>query len=553
MKKIVKKLLVSSSLLILAFVMSVCAFGDSVDLALTVGRGTAISSNGLSAKLEPISDGSDIKDMFSVPVVVNESTYVPFRYVFEKIGLVVDYDATTKITSLKKQNGKIPVYGIESTAVNCLTVEFDGDSVVYYHDNGKTTKEPSSIYKYLGMTYIPARYLERFGALIKWDAANSVVYISYEESEGFRKKFERIYNLSDAKEKQSATDSHFEKIVTTSALKQKLDSYLSSGTDSFNNQNGGLALQYNGKNYYPNINIEKDGWFNKIGDTNSRQLCYAETENEKMIYYVDRANQQLRRFKLETEDIVKDRHVKLPSYLDGKKITHLTSYDGNIFYVAYDNANDGGHIYMSRIGNEEKSTVKITKDKAWNYYISPTYKLYFMNFSEGYRLTSIDLRALENTGVFVDKPTEGVLSYIVNATPMQSFAFDCSNATDYYYVDIVNGDLIKSSRNHNTGIEVLKTGNEYNLKNFLNVGHFGGKKSVIYVEYANGKSLNFDKCKIVQYGLDDKSTTVLYDSDFAINGLCVLGGKIYFTDMNYSALYMLEYSGSEIKVSKVGQ
>ena len=530
----------------LAFLMIVTSFAfaaSAVDIALVVGRGNAVTSNGLTAKLEPLSSGLEIKDMFSVPVVVNESTYIPFRFVFEKMGITVEYDASSKITALEKKNGVIPVYGIGSEQVKCARIEFQDSKVTFYHADGKVTSETADIYKYLGMTYIPARFLERFGALIKWDAKNSVVYISYEETESFAKKFGNIYNISDASQKQSAIDSHFEKMLNVSSLKDTLEVYLNSNTDSFNNLNGGLVVPYNGKNYYPNINIQKDGWFNKVGE-NARQLCYATSGDEKFIYYVDRNNQQLRRLKLETDDIVKDRLVKLPAELSGKKITHITSYDGNLFYVAYDNANDGGHIYMSKIGNEEKSTVKITKDKAWTYYVSPTYKLYFMNFNEGYRLCSIDLRTLENTGVFVNTPWDGVYSSIVNFTPMQSFAFDCSNATDYYYVDVLNGDLIKSSRNHNTGVEVLKKGNEYALRNFLNVASFGGKKSVIYVEYTYGKSLSFDKCRIVQYGLDDKSTTILYDSDFAINGLCVYGGKVYFTDMNYSALYMLEYSGS---------
>ena len=538
-------------LLSVALSMCICA-ANAFDAALCVGRGNAVVTNGLAVKLEPLSSGTEIKDMFSVPVVVNESTYIPFRFVFEKMGITVSYDVASKGITLTKQNSKIPVYGVSGRTVDCNKVEIKDTTVIFYHSDGNVTTENADVYKYLGMTYIPARFLERFGALIKWDAKTSVVYISYEDTEGFSKKFDRIYYMTDAKQKAEAVDFHFEKIVTSSSLKTELDKYLSNNNISFNSQNGGLVELYNGKNYYPNLGIEKDGWYNKVGD-NARQLCYATDGVNKYMYYVDRNTQKLRRINLETTSSEKDVEVKLPGELSGKKITHITCCDGNLFYVAYDYSGDGGHIYMSKIGSEEKSTVKVTKDKAWTYYISPTYKLYYHSFGEGYRLTSIDLRALENTGVFVDNPNEGVYGYIVNFTPMQNFAFDCDNATDYYYTDINNGDLIKSSRNHNTGVEILKKGNETVLRHFLNVATFGSKKSVLYVEYPNGRSLAFEKCRIVQYCLDDKTTNVLYDSNFAINGLCVYGGKIFFTDMEYSALYMLEYSGSELKVSKVGR
>ena len=549
MKKMIRTLLLVAVVSCLLTVTALAVV--SVDMAVVVGRGNVVVSNGLSAKLEPLSDGTEMEDMFCVPVVINESTYVPLRFVLEKMGITVSYDSDTKTTVLTKDNSRLPVYFADGKLSKCISVVIDGQNVTFVHGDGHETTEAIDIYKHIGMTYIPVRYLERFGALIKWDSQNSIAYISYEDTDSFTKKYERIMGLTNAEERQYSIDEHFSNIINVSSLKTVLDSYLTESSECFNSQNGGLVQPYNGKNYYPNLNIEKDGWFGKVGD-NARQLCYATDGTNKYIYYVDREKQNLRRLKLETDDIVKDKPVKLPAALEGKMITHLTSYDGNLFFVAYDNAGEGGHVYMSRVGNEEMCTVKITQDKAWNYYVSPTYKLYFMNFNEGYRLTSIDMRSIDNINVFVNNPWSGVLSDIVNFTPMQSFAFDCQNATDYYYVDIVNGDLIKSSRNHDTGIEVLSAGKNGALRTFLNVGSVGGKKSVLYVEYPNGKNGVFDKCKIVQYDLVGKTAKVLHESSFAINGLCVYGGKIYFTDMNYSALYEVSLSGTEYKTAKIG-
>ncbi len=552
MKKNVKIFAIALIVSALACIMAFSAMAAvSADMALAVGRGMGGASNGLTTKLEPLSDGTEVADMFCVPVVINESTYVPFRFVFEKMGISVEYDHASKSTVLKKPGGRLPVYDLTGKSLSCMAVEISADTMTIIHGDGRRIPEKIDVYKYLGMTYIPARYLERFGALVKWDPQKSVVYISYEDTDTFDKKLYRIHSMTDAAQRQAAIDDHFAKVMSTAGFSAAVDSYLSSNAECFNNQNGGLVQPYNGKNYYPNLNIEKDGWYTQVGD-DARQLCYATDGVDKFIYYFDRDKQKLRRLKLDTEDIVKDKPVTLPAFLEGKIITHITSYDGNLFFVAYDNPAEGGHIYMSKVGSEEKSTVKITKDKAWNYYVSPTYKMYFVNFTEGYRLTSIDMRSMDNINVFVNNPYEGVLSDIVNFTPMQSFAFDSQNATDYYYIDIVSGSLIQSSRNHNTGVEVLRAGKPGVLRNFVNIGSIGGKKSVLYVEYTNGKNGNLNDCKIVQFDLTSKTANVLYESKKAIIGLCVYGGKIYFTDINYSALYELTSSGSSFKASKIG-
>lgn len=530
------------SLFVLSFAVSAANAGD---LAVAVGRGTVVSSDGLTASLEPLSSGTEIRDMFCVPVVYNESTYVPIRYVFEKMGITVSFDTETRTTILEKPKKTISVYGLEKKATQCTKIEICGNKVVFYPEESAAVTESIDIYNYLGMTYVPARYFEKFGVLIKWDAENSIVFMSYGDTVSAIKNFELVYFSETEAERQRTLDNYFNKVATSLIFKDTLEEYLNTNTESSNNQNGGYIQPFNGKNYFPNINIEKSGWFTKLGE-NARQACYATDGANNYMYYIERTNQTLRRYTIAAES--KDEAVKLPSVLNGKKITHITHYDGNIFYVAYDNANDGGHIYMSRVGNEEKSTVKITKDKAWNFYITPAYKLYFVNFGEGYRLTSIDLRSINNTQVFVDTPMEGVLSDIVNFTPMQTFAFNCQNATDYYYIDIVTGSLIKSSRNHNTGIEVLSPGKDGALRHFLNVANVGGKNSVIYVEYPNGKKGDFSKSQIVQYNLDAKTESVVYTADFTINGICIYGGKIYFTDTNYSALYQLENAGSSLKV-----
>jgi len=531
------------SLFVLSFAVSAANAGD---LAVAVGRGTVVSSNGLVATFEPLSDGEGVKDMFCVPVVVNESTYVPVRYIFEKMGVDVYFDAVTKNTTFERANRKpIMVYGLAKEATGCKKIELGTDTITFYPEKGVSVTEAVDVYNYLGMNYVPARYLERFGVLIKWDAANSVVYMGYGDTVSAIKNFELVYYADSEEEKQRALNNYFNKVTSAPTFKAAFDEYLSINADSSNNQNGGYIQPFNGKNYFPNINIEKSGWFTKLGQ-NSRQACHATDGAENYMYYVDRTTQGLRRYTVGAEN--KDEAVALPAVLKGKKITHLTYYDGNIFYVAYDNANEGGHIYMSRVGNEAASTVKITKDKAWNFYINPAYKLYFVNFGEGYRLTSIDLRSINNTQVFVDTPMEGVLSDIVNFTPMQTFSFDCQNATDYYYIDIVTGSLIKSSRNHNTGTEVLSQGKNGALRHFLNVATVGGKNSVVYVEYPNGKNGDLSKSNIMMYNIEAKTEVLLYSCDFTVNGICILGGEIYFTDTQYSALYKLENAGSNLKV-----
>ena len=104
----------------------------------------------------------------AAPYVENGTTMVPMRAIFEALGAVVDYDASTKSITAHKGNTVIELVTY-STAAKV---------------NGKTSALPIAVANKNGNTMIPLRFVsEALGAVVSFDNATKTVYINYDGSD----------------------------------------------------------------------------------------------------------------------------------------------------------------------------------------------------------------------------------------------------------------------------------------------------------------------------------------------------------------------------------
>ncbi|WP_433944051.1 stalk domain-containing protein [Paenibacillus sp. SN-8-1] len=107
-------------------------------------------------------DGSPIRFTAGAPFTQQGTTLVPFRTLFEKLGLKVDWDAKTQTVTGKK-NGLVIRLTIGS---NRATV------------NGVVKKLSISPVTVKGTTFIPLRFIgEASGADVEWDSDSNSIYI----------------------------------------------------------------------------------------------------------------------------------------------------------------------------------------------------------------------------------------------------------------------------------------------------------------------------------------------------------------------------------------
>ncbi len=96
-------------------------------------------------------------------IIVESTTLVPVRGVFEELGFEVGYDAETKTAVLS--NGK---YTVSMTA---------GDTVIYVNDETITPAVPQQIYE--GSFMLPLRTVaEAIGAEVDWDGETKTASVT---------------------------------------------------------------------------------------------------------------------------------------------------------------------------------------------------------------------------------------------------------------------------------------------------------------------------------------------------------------------------------------
>ena len=97
------------------------------------------------------------------PTVIQGTTMVPFRSVFEKLGANVQWDSNSKKVTAQKEDTKI-----------VLTI---GNKVGYV--NNTQVHLPVPAYVLNGNTMVPLRFIsETLGASVKWDSQNDTITIT---------------------------------------------------------------------------------------------------------------------------------------------------------------------------------------------------------------------------------------------------------------------------------------------------------------------------------------------------------------------------------------
>ncbi|MFD0692826.1 stalk domain-containing protein [Paenibacillus sp. GCM10027628] len=125
------------------------------------GKQVANRNFGLTSQVSVEIDGKNQK-FEQAPVIMNGSTMVPLRAIFEKLGATVEYEAATRTVTARKGS-------------TTLQLTLDWKTVIL---NGKAVQldEPAQLVN--GFTVAPARFVgETFGGHVTWDCTSRTVAI----------------------------------------------------------------------------------------------------------------------------------------------------------------------------------------------------------------------------------------------------------------------------------------------------------------------------------------------------------------------------------------
>ncbi|MCH5185685.1 MAG: hypothetical protein J1F64_06120 [Oscillospiraceae bacterium] len=127
--------------------------GDSDAVVLKIGSPNAINGDTVSV-IDP--DNTSV-----TPIIVNDRTLVPIRYISEAFGARVDWNAETRTADITKGNDKVSItVDADKFIVNGAEKELDSPAVIYE-----------------GRTMVPIRaVLEAFGKKLYWD--DGIIVIS---------------------------------------------------------------------------------------------------------------------------------------------------------------------------------------------------------------------------------------------------------------------------------------------------------------------------------------------------------------------------------------
>ena len=516
-------------------------------LVMGVGRPAAIVQTAAGVSMEAI----DHSNFFSAPVIDGGIAYVPLRYVMEKAGYIVEFESSTGTTVFKPGTGStFPVWigmtGRESrnTKLDATQVDFkDGVFTVSIQGSGdKRAIEASPTKNYFGRAYIPARELERFELLIHWDEFYNTVHIMRKTTTDFDHIYDQIIGERDAEKSIERTGIYFRRSIRADGqFAEAFDRYVSIGADFGNYANGSLALNIPEGLFLSTV---RDGRRNESSPvvTGSRYLNFTTANNQKYIYFVQNSDGQL--YKSEVTGslrIGEPSKVSLPQALSGKKISQLVINHDRLFFVAYDEAADGGHIYMARVGNEAETAVRVTRDRAWNIGVTPHNRLYYTNFERNYELYVINLTNVANLTAMYDNPQAGLAGTSRQSGNIQSFTISKRNPDTYYYSDSVTGAIMEgivdgTVRNR----QLVRPENNRTLFNSLNLYDAGRFNILYYIEYPNGRRNDFSEARIMAYDIGSNETREIHASDEKIMGLTIVDGTMYFTNGDYSKLFRID-------------
>lgn len=521
---------------------------SSMHMVLGVGRTSAVVRTGTNVKIETLGKSEEgLEAMYYMPLIDNGTTYVPLRYIMETAGLIVDWDDDEESVILKTRSGAFSVWVDDNAKgvkkISAKRVDYKNNTFTVITQNSNETPQIKSIVSktFFGRTYIPVRALERFEFVVHWNNEYQLVHIIKDSSRDFSNAFQDIINETNSTRKNAKTAEFYDGIRQSSAFSSALESYIYSGTDYNNNINNGLALKTSDGVFISTLSASSKKDVTAVA-SGARQLTYTTAGNKKWIYYINKSDKKLYKTEVKSGTELGERtKVRLPANLSGASVTQLIIAYDRIFFIAYDKPQNGGYVYMAMVGNEEKTVVKLTQDRAWNTFLSNDFQLYYTNFDDNCSLYAIDLKQANNlTNLYQNGRTSGISGLQKQRSGIQSIAYDKQHQSKCYYTDIASGSVcemtIDSAEAANHEI-ISKNGNS--LYNFLNLYSEKDDLILYYIEYPNGRINNFDNCKIMSYDINTKKTKTVYTSDKMIMQLTIIDRNLYCTDEKYAHLYKI--------------
>lgn len=550
-KKIISLMtaLLVSGVLILSLCINASAANVTLRLVMGLGRNSVIYQNGNTTEIQSLQKSTDDKSKVYSPLSMNNKTLVPIRYIFEKVGFSVDYDgAAGAIVLTTKTKGNFPVWVSDDVngakKIQCTKAELKDNLFTLYEKDKIVGKIKISGTENLnGSTYIPVRELEPFEFIIKWDSAHSIVQIySGGNNQDFAKAFEAIIKEDDSARKDLRIADFFADIPKDDKFDSCYEKYISNGSQYNNSTNNSLAVKFNNTTYIGNFSGKSNEEIKEtIVEKNSRQLCYAVNNNRNYIYHVNTTDKKLYVTEINANGKVSaGRKVELPQDVAAMKVSQVVTSGDRVFFVAYNDPNEGGYIYMANIGYEKDTIIKLTSDKVWNIAITGDYEVCYVNFSDNCKLYAINLKEFEVMNNCLNNRTTGIRGRVINDAAIQSIAYT-GKIDDYYFVDINDGAVKHTySKNGELVTEVLvQTENSKELFNFLNLYTNNGEAILYYMTYTNGKAGNYNECKIASYDVHTGEKKIVYMSNEMIMQLTILDDSIYFATENYARLSKL--------------
>ncbi|MDR0490175.1 MAG: copper amine oxidase N-terminal domain-containing protein [Oscillospiraceae bacterium] len=554
MKKAHLKTIISCILAIILFasVLPLPAFAanKALHMVLGVGRSSAIVQSSSGVKIDRIEKGDDPRSFLVVPLIDGGSTYVPFRYIMETAGFSIDYESASGTIVIRSMGGgafpfwvEDPVRGAKKIAVTRIDYKDDVFTVTALEEGEPERIQLAPSKTFFGRTYIPVRELERFEFIIHWDGAYNMVHIVSETTVAFQTAFEDYFKEKNATYRGAKASSYINGMDKIDAYYYMYERYISCGAEFGNSTNNSLALRTPDGLFISTVSDSKKNEYTSVAG-GSRQLTYTTADNKRTVYYILNSDKQIYKADIIGKERIGDQtRVAMPEELANKKFSQLIINYDRLFFIAYDNAQSGGNVYMAQIGDEKNSAVRLTENKVWNIALSADYRLYYTDFEKKCALYAINLKDAANLATLYNDGSVGLDGVLQANIKVQSFAMSQKSSDIYYYSDVATGAIMEATHSAGGGLDtkvLIKPASASTLFNFLNLYEASDGKVLYYIEYANGMQNNYDSCKIMAYNLVTGETKEVYLSNRMIMQLTVVGKSIYFTNADYSKLYKFD-------------
>jgi len=549
MKKIVKKIIIAICVFALLLTgdipVPVYASDAGIHMTMGVGRSAVMIQDSSGTRVEQI----DAENFLVVPVIENGIKYVPLRYVMETVGFTVDHEASTNtIIFHRGANASFPVIVDERNRRNRVNA-----TRVAYRENtltvtvqGSTTPiqiEVAPTRNVFNRAYMPVQILERLEFFVHLDSFHNTIHIMRENASDFRRISDEMLRDNNDAQRTARVASYFGRATRNdNAFNRAFGQFVSTGTQFGNHANNSLALRTPDGLF---LSVTASGRHNEAGAValGSRQLTHTTVNNANFIYFVSNATRNMYRVEvLGRNRVGTPTRVALPDRLQESNISQIMINGEHLFFIAYESANEGGHVYMAQIGNEAQSAVRLTSTRAWNIALTPDNRLFYTNFERNYTLYEINLADMGKRRNLHQNPNAGLSGVQRQSANIQSLAISQRTPDVYFYVDSVTGAIMEATiaGGRVTTRELHSPETPQTLFNFLNLFDEGRHDFLFFIEYAEGNRRDFSQSRIMSLNLNNNEIRELYVSETMIMQLTVVDESLYFTNGDYSRLFRIE-------------